>query len=76
MKKLADALSVNFSTAAVSTVNTLSDILDVIQKIAANRSAGSNYNDNRRISIAGGMNAYDVKKIVGNTIISGLIDVC
>ena len=76
VKKLADALSVNFSTAAVSTVNTLSDILDVIQKIAANRSAGSNYNDNRRISIAGGMNAYDVKKIVGNTIISGLIDVC
>lgn len=76
VKELADTLSVNFSTAAVSTVNTLSDILDVIQKIAANRSAGSNYNDNRRISIAGGMNAYDVKKIVGNTIISGLIDVC
>ena len=76
VKKLADTLSVNFSTAAVSTVNTLSDILDVIQKIAANRSTGSNYNDNRRISIAGGMNAYDVKKIVGNTIISGLIDVC
>lgn len=73
LSDIAESINVNFADFGTRTETLLNQLILAVNNSARSISAGGNsYTDNRTVHIATGVNTAEVKRIIGNTYVSGL----
>lgn len=72
LSDIAASISVDFTAFGSQTETLLNQLIAEVRNAARNIGNSSTYNDSRSISIATGVNAAEVKRIINGTYVSGL----